>query len=392
MLIKNAVRYTIGYIFFEVKGTNTQDFLSKCLKNNISLSNVLFLEDKITAGCTVKDYKKIQKIKTPNTRRKIIKRVGIRFYINRHRKRWGFFAGFTFMLASLIVLSQFVWSVDISGNERVSSNLIVQTLSECGFAEGVYKGKINATEIENKVLDKLYDLSWISINLDGCTAHVEVKERRPKPTVLNDKKPSNLIASHDGIIVKMEITKGKPIAQVGSGVVKGEMLVSGLYNDKKDNVILEHSSGKVTARVEVNKTFKISRKGTKKVGTHKKIFYSFVFFKKELDLSFGQKLKLNEWRAETDRYVLSFLGLKLPFEVVEHTFSTDKTEKHYLNNKEAKELIKMEMEHFENAELYNAKIIKKNITWSSNENNYIAKVDYLVNMDIAVQQYIETEP
>jgi len=392
MLIKNTIRYLIGYVFFELKGINTQEFLSQCLKNNISLSNVSFSENKITAGCTVKDYKKIQKIKIPNTRRKIIKKVGIRFLIHRHRRRWGFFTGFAFMLISLIVLSQFVWSVDVSGNERVSTNLILQTLSDCEFREGVYKGKINVTEIENKVLDKLYDLSWISINLDGCTAHVEVKERRPKPTVLSDNRPSNLVASQDGIIVKMEITKGKPIAQVGSGVVKGEMLVSGLYNDKKDNVILEHSSGKVTAIVDVNKTFKISRNGTQKVGTYNKIFYSFVFFEKEIDLSFGQKSKLSEWRSKTDRHFISVFGLKLPIEVIEYTFSMDKTKKKYLGSKEAKELIKMEIEHFENDELYDAKILEKNITWSFEENNLTAKVDYVVNMDIAVQQYIEIEP
>lgn len=391
MLIKNIVRYLTGYIFFELKGINTQEFLSDCLKKNIMLSNISFEENKLIAGCTVKDYKEIQKIKTHKIRRRITKKVGIRFKFYRHRKRWGLYTGIVLMLVSLIVLSRFVWHIDVSGNERVSSNVILQTLSECGFREGIYKGGINATEIENKVLDKLYDLSWISLNLDGSTAHVEVKERRPTPTVLKDKKPSNLVASRDGIIVKMEITKGKPIAQVGSGVVKGEMLVSGLYNDKKDNVILEHSSGKVTARVEVNKTFKISRHGTQKISTEKKILYSFVAFNKEFDLSFGGKSNLSKWRSEIKKNNISILGLKLPFEVVEYTFSRDEIKEHYLSSDEAKELIKMEIEHFENDELYEAQILKKHITWVAEEENFSAKVGYIVNMDIASQQYIETE-
>lgn len=391
MLIKNITRYLTGYVFFELKNKNMQEYLNTCIKNGISLSNVTIFEDKMTAGCTVREYKKLQKIKKYTVRRRIIKRTGIRFKLHRYRKRWGFYTGAVLMLVSLIVLSQFVWSVDITGNERVSSNVILQSLEQCGFGEGTYKNAVNITQIENKMLDKLYDLSWISINLDGSSAHVEVKERRPTPTVLKDKKPSNLVAAADGIIVKMEITKGKPIAQVGSGVIKGEMLVSGLYNDKKDNVILEHSSGKVTARVEVDKTFKISRNSTQKIGSTKKLFYSFALFNKEIDLSFGKMPQSSEWRSEKSEQIVSVFGFKLPFKIIEHRFVKDETKPHYLSNTESKERIKMEIEHFEKDSFYGAEILSKNITWHSEKDNFSAKVDYVVNMDIAVQQYIETE-
>lgn len=391
MLIKNITRYFTGYVFFELKSGNIQECLNYYIKNGINLSNVTFFEDKIAASCTVSEYKKLQKIKKHKVRRRIIKRTGIRFKLHRYRKRWGFFIGAALMLILLIVLSQFVWSVDVKGNDRISSNVILQSLQQCGFGEGTYKNAINITQIENKMLDKLYDLSWISINLDGSSAHVEVKERRPTPTVLKDKKPSNLVASADGIVVKMEITKGKPIAQVGSGVVKGEMLVSGLYNDKKDNVILEHSSGKVTARVEVDKTFKISRNATQKISSTKKLFYSFTFFNKEIDLSFGKMPQSSEWRSEKSEQTVSLFGLKLPFKIIEYSFVKDETKPHYLSDTEAKERIKMEIEHFEKDSLYEAKILRKNIVWHSEKDNFSAKVDYVVNMNIAKQQYIETE-
>ena len=85
------------------------------------------------------------------------------------------------MIALLIFLSGFVWSVDITGNERLSTNVIMDTLEECGFEEGKRKNSFNITEIENQMMIKLPDLSRISINLDGSAAHIEVKERFMPP-------------------------------------------------------------------------------------------------------------------------------------------------------------------------------------------------------------------
>ncbi len=391
MLIKKIVRYISGQIKFTLKSNNPEEFLNQCIKNKIHLSKISMSKYVLTAECSVDSYRKLQKIKLNKARRKIIKKYGIRFVVNRYRKRWGLVAGAALMVVLLIYLSGFVWSVDVSGNNRLSQNVILQTLEECGFKNGVKKSKINITSIENEMKSRLYDLSWISINLDGSSAHVEVKERRVIPGMDSDNKPSNLVASTDGKIIRMEITKGKPIAMVGSGVVKGELLVSGLYNDKKDNVILEHSRGKVTAEVSISKEFVQSRNGIEKVGTESKTLYAFEAFCKEIPLHFEKKPKGSEWKCQTQENVVKIFGLKFPFKVIKYNFSKALTKEIILDDASVKDRLNLQIEHFESENFSEGKIIEKNVEFHSDNRQITAVVDYVVHIDIAKQQYIETE-
>ncbi len=391
MHINRFPRYLRGVVAFEINADKSEEFLNECAKNKLDLFDIRRQNKALMIGCLVSTYKKIQKLKISGASRKIIKKHGIRFTIHKYRYRSGLLVGAVLMTALLIFLSGYVWDIDVIGNERLSTNVILETLEECGFHKGEKKGKFNITEIENKMMIKLPDLSRISINLDGSFAHVEVKERFMPPVAEDVSKPSNLVASMDGRILKMEIVKGKPIAIVGSGVAKGELLVAGFYNDKKENLILEHSSGKVTAECELGKTFKLSRIAHRQIGVEKRIFYSFEFFGKEMDLSFGKAPKGSEWQAHEKRSVLNILGLKFPVCIIEKKYERLIFEKTLLTGKEGKQRIKDEIEHFEKGELYEAQITKKRITWTSDEKFIFARVHYTIITDIAKQQYIESD-
>jgi len=391
MQIHKLPRYLQGYVIFEIRGKGIEEFLNFCSKNEIDLFDIKLGKELMSASCLVRDYKKTKKVKICGLRKRIIKRKGIRFVTHRYRKRLGLVLGSIMMISLLIFLSGYVWDIDVTGNDRLSENLILQTLEECGFSEGSRKSKLDISEIENEMMMKLCDLSWISINLDGSFAHIEVKERQMPPVAEDVSRPSNLVASMDGQIVKMEIVKGKPIATVGSGVVKGELLVAGFYNDKKDNIILEHSSGKVTAQVEISKTFEITYEGKETVGQEEKLFYSIELFGKIIDFSFGKEPNGAEWNKTEERKRLSLFGLDFPIYLIQNKYSMEITQDKILAENEAKEKIKMEIEHFEKSEFYETQIQKKHITWKSDEDKCRAQVDYVVLMDIAQQEYIDTD-
>lgn len=391
LMIHRIPRYLQGFVTFKITGKGREEFLNSCVKNGIDLFNVRFSENFICASCLVKDYKKTKKIRIKGLRKKIIKRNGIRFFTNRYKKRLGLAIGSALMVALLIILSGFVWDIDVTGNERLSENVILQTLEECGFSKGSHKSKLDISEIENKMMMKLVDLSRISINLDGSFAHIEVKERQMPPVMDDVTKPSNLVAAMDGIITKMEIVKGKPIAQVGSGVAKGQLLVAGFYNDKKDNIILEHSSGKVTAKVEISKVFELSLEGKEVVGQEEKIFYSIEFFNMLIDLSFGKEPSDSAFIKSENKTQLSIFGLKFPIYSIQKKYTKEVSQEKTLTQDEAKQKVKLEIDHYEKSELNNAQIMKKNITWKSDDKKCRAQVDYVVIMDIAKQQYIDTE-
>ncbi len=391
MIITKFPRYLRGYVTFEIKGEKIEEFLNLCAQKKIDLFQIKVEKERATIRCLVSAYKQVQKIRVSGLKRRIIKKHGARFIAHRYRKRIGLVAGAGMMIVLLIFLSGFVWNIDVTGNDRLSANVILQTLQECGFYEGERKNKLDISEIENQMMMKLPDLSWITINLDGSFAHVEVKERQMPPVLEDVSRPSNLVASMDGQIVKMEIMKGKPIATVGSGVVKGQLLVAGLYNDRKENIILEHSSGKVIAQVELKKTFELPFESERTVGNEEKLFYSLQIFGKTIDFSFGKRPQETDWDKTEERKRVSLFGLDFPIYTTESKYSRKISEKIMLSNKEAKNKVKMEIEHFEKSELYGAEIVEKHVTWASDEKTCRAKVEYIILTNIASQQYIETD-
>lgn len=389
MIIEKLPRFLNGWVEFEVKTADVHGFLNSCLKNNITIFNLNFTDNGAKMASSVYDYKRLQKIKV---RRKITKKHGVRFFFNRYKKRIGLALGCVLLVFTLLILSGYVWNIDVTGNNRISDNLILETLEQNGVYIGARKSKINIREIKRNIISELYDVAWITINIDGSFAHIEIKERNIKPTSEDKSKPSNLVSSDDGEIVKMEITKGKPIVTVGSGVKKGDLLVAGFYNDKKDNLILEHSSGKVTARLNMSKTFSCKKNVEKAVGYKKKTYYSINFVNNKLNLFLGKMPTGDEWRREISESDVVFLGLKLPFSIGETTYTKEICTNYELGIEEAKDRLLSEIDHFEKEELFECKILKKDIVWKMDGNNkYTAIVDYFYEKNIAVQQYIDSD-
>ena len=64
------------------------------------------------------------------------------------------------------------------------------------------------------------NLSWVSVNIQGCKANIVVNEARSLPEMkYDDDKPVNIIAARHGIIRKMDVFDGQDVAKVGDAVI-----------------------------------------------------------------------------------------------------------------------------------------------------------------------------
>ena len=83
-------------------------------------------------------------------------------------------------------------------------------------------------QAKRDILLKVDEIGWLSVNIIGSHANVEVKEKIEKPELEDNPSPCNIKASADGVITK--ITAGEGMSQVkkGSGVAKGDLLISGV--------------------------------------------------------------------------------------------------------------------------------------------------------------------
>ncbi len=87
----------------------------------------------------------------------------------------------------MLIGSFFVWDIQIAGNETVPREVILRSLEKNGVHRGCFGFALNGEDIRNHVLLEIPELSWVAVNVSGCRANVEVRERRTAPKPLDRK-------------------------------------------------------------------------------------------------------------------------------------------------------------------------------------------------------------
>ena len=264
-------------------------------------------------------------------------RLGLGALFYRHRKRTGFFIGAAMAVILLAVSSLFVWDVRISGNERISTDEIHAALSARGVEIGAFIPTLDKERAEGEIMLDIGELSWISINLRGTVALVEVHERKADTEVLDRESPSNLIAAMDGQITALEVTGGQTIVGHGQVVRKGDLLVSGIIDSKALGYRLVRARGEVFAAVTLTYDVEIPYEMEKKVYTGE--FFtekSVKFFAKTIKL-FG-KDSISPASCDTievERRIYLFDRIALPIFIKETTYSVYEMQTVLLSEEEA---------------------------------------------------------
>lgn len=136
------------------------------------------------------------------------------------------------LLAALaaIIVPKFVFFYTVTGNERVPEQLILRTLDELGVGVGTYGPSIKPQAVKNKILCRIPELKWITIQQSGMCATVVVREREPSEVVYERKTPRNVVATHAGTLTRVSVLAGNSLCKVGDSVIQGQLLVSA-YTD-----------------------------------------------------------------------------------------------------------------------------------------------------------------
>ncbi len=153
------------------------------------------------------------------------------------------------LLAVLTVLwsQNYIWTLEVQGNETVPSQEILRCLSELGVGVGTRRSEVDPQGLENRMLDRMPALSWLTVNANSARAVVLVREREPKPELVDTREPTNVVAVRDGLIDTMEVYEGLAMAAPGELVRRGQLLVSGVSAAFRTTV-LHHAMAEVYAR------------------------------------------------------------------------------------------------------------------------------------------------
>lgn len=214
------------------------------------------------------------------------KEMGMPALFKRYKRRPGMLLGFLIILISLFASRMFIWNINISGIDKVSREDALALLNEHGIYIGAFTPSLDLKTIYNEILLENDDFCWISVNIRGTVANVEVRESEQPLKMTPDKgKYANIVAECDGEITQLEVHDGQTSVKTGDSVKEGELLVSGIYEDKMGRTVLSYASGKVYAKTRRDFYIEVPLEYEKKVYTGNKEYdMSVNFFSKTINI------------------------------------------------------------------------------------------------------------
>ncbi len=245
--------YVKGYLDVCADGRFCERLLNICMHRGMPIWDIKYLGNSRVVFKT--DIASFLKIRTPARRTKsrvrILKRHGFPFIMHRYRKRSWLALGLVPLLIFLWYSSTHIMGITVFGNNRIDTDTILLTLHECGLSRGTKTSSINPDSIRNNMMRKIDDLAWIGINANGGRAYIEIVERLEKDKgVEKDGIACNLIAAKDGEIERLEIREGQQLVKIGSGVLAGDVLVSGIIDDANNGFRFVKARGEVFAKTK----------------------------------------------------------------------------------------------------------------------------------------------
>ncbi len=261
------------------------------------------------------DIPSFKHIRTPARRTKsrvrIIKRNGLPFILNRYRHRYFLAPGIAIFGVMLFYASTHIMGITIFGNTRIDTAVINSALGECGLYLGAKTSDIDNNAIRNKMMMKIDEIAWIGINANGSRVYIEIVERIEKESGLDkDGVACNIVAAKDGEIESLEIREGQTVVKTGSGVRKGDVLVSGIVDNSASGFRYVKARGDVFAKTTYTKTQSFPLKYTETISTEKrKNKYAISILNFDIPLFFNDNApfeiyefseQINEFRLPID--------------------------------------------------------------------------------------------
>lgn len=339
LLILNIIRSICGYVEFKVSGGNPDKFLNLSVKEGHSLWDVRKINGDLLAKSTAEDYKKLHiNARKSNARIRVMKKRGMPFVTHKYKSRMGIIVGAVLFLTVLSVLPLYLWKIDIVGCETVNPEEVKKVMCDLGVSPGTFKPSINVPILKQQIMQRMDSIAWISINLKGSEAIVEIKEKQFSPEREVQGEPSNIVALYDGKIERMETYRGTAVVADGDVVTKGQILISGIVEDLSGGAQFVDAEGKVYAETHriISQKVNMNRVTARSVGDEIKK-YRVKIFGLEIPICFGN-IPGENCTCETSEKNFYIFDYKMPVSIYKDSIHMQEIcEEHLSEDSAAKE-------------------------------------------------------
>ena len=390
----HPLRFLFGYVRHRIPRSDAGALAELCRVRGFVYRDLVFFEEYVTFETSSAVSKKlIRECASTGVDIRVEGRYGPSSLLARYRRRYGAMLGLLIFLFISIASGQLLWDIRIDGNTKLDDGEVRDVLEECGMRVGSLIGGLDTAVIENRVLIASDEISWISINMVGCVAEVEIREAVPTP-LESDLAAADLVAERGGVIELFENTRGNVAVSIGDRVEEGDLLVGGLYTDEQGECTrYTVAHGRVLARTERTFDVDIPLNYEKKVytGEIKQEKY-FIFFEKEIKF-FGNCGNLDTTcdTIDTVEYFELFGGVRLPFGVRTVRYLEYGTEQASRDAESALELALYRLRCLMDSEVPEGMLLKKRIQTRLTDSSYELDCQAEYIEDIAITKEIEID-
>lgn len=248
-MYRKVLNYLRGQVTVEVESAAPERVLNLCAAHGIPFWGLTWLSElRLRATIDRAELPRLRQVLTQTDAvLTVVRTKGAPEVWRQYRRRYVLLAAAGLLVLVMGLGSTHIWAFQVTGNDTVPTETILRTLEKYGVALGA-RSRIRQEELRNHVLLELPDVVWLTVNMRGCTAHVQVVERQRPPHLYTDGEITNVVAARDGLVTSVQALDGEAQVMAGSTVTAGQVLISGVVDSDRRGYRLLHGMGQVWAR------------------------------------------------------------------------------------------------------------------------------------------------
>lgn len=212
---------------------NANSLLRECTRKKIGIENLKRYKDYIEFNIKSNDYVAVTAILNAFS----IDFQRVSYYggartIDIIKRRAFMIVGLMLGLAIVFFASQFVYKVEIDGDNRYNG-VIERLLIDSGISGVVYKGKLDTNALELKIVECIPEVTNATVYINGAVLKVNTvtNETPSVPIGAN----ARVLSAYQAIVTRIYVSSGTANVLVGDSVKKGDTLIEGHINTNKED-------------------------------------------------------------------------------------------------------------------------------------------------------------
>jgi similar to stage IV sporulation protein len=303
-----------GYVKIEVRGKQIEAFINRAIQERFIVWNMRRTSSEQVELCIVLPhlFKLRPLLRRSRCRLRILERHGLPFLLDKLERRKFFAIGLLLFVIGIYAMSSFVWSVSVEGNERISSQTILEEAGKLGIHEKKWKPMLKDPEVLSRsLLSELPGAAWVGVDIKGTRVYIKIVETtRPDDRELLS--PRHLVAAKSAEVTEILAEKGKPMVKPHTVVRKGDILISGIVgSDEFQDIVVAKGTVRGVVWEKVHVQIPLVQKTKVYIGETKKRYY-IAFGERVLKVWGFGSLPFELHESEYMRHTLQWRDYKLP--------------------------------------------------------------------------------